>query len=120
MTGIKALDKLLTQYGIREKEGADAFQRVCTLQGGDVRLQTLKLPFCFYTLIHSAPTWRSLTVHSFYLPYRKQRLASFLIDEHGCVIEQVFYQRENKYVEACKKVMGKIKLLYQKHTHLAA
>lgn len=119
MTGIKALDKLLKDFGFLAEEGKDEFQRVTRYQGKDEKLATAKMPFCFYRLLESMPEGRSFRLHSFYLPYKKQRLAAFLVDEQGHIVEKVFYQRDRLYVEACHKVAAKLCSFYQQHSQAA-
>ena len=111
-TGLKTIDGLIERFGISAAETHDAFQHVLCLQGGDKRAIALKLPFCFYQKLSSLPKSRMITLHQFYLPHRKARLASFLINEHGQVIEQVYYQRDAKHVKACKKLQSFVEQFY--------
>ncbi len=101
-SGIKAIDKLLKTYGLAHQEGCDPFQSLTLLHGGDKRATTMKLPWCMYEKVMQRPVSARLTYHQLYLPYRKARLASFLIDEKGEVIEQVYYQRDARMVAACR------------------
>ncbi|NVK56167.1 MAG: hypothetical protein HWE26_11155 [Alteromonadaceae bacterium] len=111
-TGLKTIDSLIARFGVRADEYHDAFQNVLLLHGGDKRAVALKLPFCFYQKLSNLPKSRMITLHQFYLPHRKARLASFLIDERGQVIEQVYYQRDSKYVKACKKLQMLVQQTY--------
>ncbi|MDC8831211.1 hypothetical protein [Alteromonas gilva] len=111
-TGLKTIDSLIERFGICAGETHDAFQNVLCLHGGDKRAVALKLPFCFYHKLAHLPKSRMITLHQFYLPHRKARLASFLIDERGQVIEQVYYQRDSKYVKACKKLQSLVQHVY--------
>ncbi|RDV27383.1 hypothetical protein DXV75_04960 [Alteromonas aestuariivivens] len=111
-TGLKTLDKLIEQHGIRVMEGQDELQSVVYLQGGDRRAVSMKLPFCFYRVIMSKPVSSVIKLHQVYLPYRRARLASFLVDEKGRVMEQVYYQRDSRYVRACRSIQ---KLVAQAH-----
>ncbi|GGF81547.1 hypothetical protein [Alteromonas lipolytica] len=119
-TGLKTIDNLVQRFGISVGEGHDAFQQVLKLSGGDSRAMTMKLPFCFYQIIANLPVSRRLSLHQFYLPHRKARLASFLIDEKGRIVEQVYYQRDSKYVQACKKLQGLVQQSYLKDWAAAA
>ena len=119
-TGLKTIDNLIERFGISVGEGHDAFQQVLDLYGGDSRATTMKLPFCFYQIIANLPVNRRLSLHQFYLPHRKARLASFLIDENGQIIEQVYYQRDRKYVKACKKLQSLVQCHYLKGWATAA
>ena len=101
-TGVKAVDQLIVKHGIMSCPGYDTFQRRMCLTGGDKRADTL--PFCMYTKISHAPLSRYFTVHHFYLPSNKGKLASFLFDEKGVLIEQVYYQRVTRWVKVCKKL----------------
>ncbi|QJR79412.1 hypothetical protein CA267_000670 [Alteromonas pelagimontana] len=69
-TGIKALDKLVSRHGIRTEEGSDGFQTLLRLNGGDKRLSTLNLPYCFYQRVVNLPRSRSVVLHQIFLPYR--------------------------------------------------
>ena len=119
MTGIKALDKLLQDFGFRDAEGKDAFQWVIHFQGKDERLATSKMPFCFYRFLNAMPETQLYRLHSFYLPYKKQRLAAFLIDNEGHIVEKVFYQRDRAYVDACHRLAAKLHTFYQQHSQAA-
>lgn len=119
-TGLKTIDNLIERFGISVGEGHDAFQQVIDLYGGDSRAVSLKLPFCFYQIIANLPVNRRLSLHQFYLPHRKARLASFLIDESGHIIEQVYYQRDSKYVKACKKLQSLVQQNYLRNWVAAA
>lgn len=119
-TGLKTIDNLIERYGIVKSEGHDDFQQVVTMFGGDSRAATMKLPFCFYQIIANLPVSRRLSLHQFYLPHRKVRLASFLIGENGHIIEQVYYQRDSKYVKACKKLQMLVQRDYLKEWATAA
>ena len=101
-TGIKSVDTLITKYGILVSPGADEFQRRVRLTGGDERANNL--PFCMYQKVAHAPLSKCFNVHHFYLPSHKGKLASFLFDEKGNLIEQVYYQRVARWVKVCRKL----------------
>ena len=103
-TGIKAIDKLISTYGLYVHEGKDTFQSVTRLHGGDARAEKMKLPWCMFQKVMQKPVSSSLTYHQFFLPHRQHRLASFLVDEKGNIIEQVFYLRDCKGVKASRKL----------------
>lgn len=109
-TGIKAIDNLIIRYGLYNAEGKDPFQSVTRLHGGDTRAATLKLPWCMFQKVMQRPVSAQLTYHQYYLPHRKQRLASFLVDEKGEIIEQVFYLRDGKGVKACRKIQAMLQV----------
>ena len=101
-TGVKAIDQLISKHGIMADLGYDSFQRRARLTGGDQRANAL--PFCMYKKVVSAPLSRSFTVHHFYMPGNKGKLASFLFDEKGELIEQVYYQKIARWVKVCRKL----------------
>lgn len=104
ITGIKALDNLITKFGIETGVTQNDFQRGIELKSQDRRAVLMKLPYCFYTKIMALEESETVLLHQFALPYRNARLASFLVNQQGQIIEQVYYQRDSKYVIACKKV----------------
>lgn len=112
-TGVKAIDKLIATNGLQTDYVDNAFQRVMVLHGADGRIATWKLPWCMYNKIMAYSAGERLFLHVFYLPYRKARLASFLVDERGNVIEQVDYLRERKMVEAIQKLRRMLEMQYQ-------
>lgn len=103
-TGLKTVDSLIEHYGIRVQEGKDASQALMALRGGDMRINAMRLPYCIVQKIMGLPAHRMLKLHQWYLPHKKAKLAAFLIDEKGSIIEQVYYQRDAKHVHACRKV----------------
>ena len=109
-TGVKAVDELLSKHGILTESGFDDFQRRARLLGGDERANSL--PFCMYQKIMNAPMSHFFTVHHFYMPGTKNRLASFLFDAKGQLVEQVYYQRVVRWVNVCRK----LQVLVQKHS----
>lgn len=119
-TGLKTIDDLILRHGIKTDESQDTFQQVMCWSGNDPRAAHYKLPFCFYQLITNLPTTQSVTLHHFYLPHRKARLASFLINAQGKIIEQVFYQRDAKYVKASKKLQALVQRAYLATSSVAA
>lgn len=119
-TGIKAIDKLIDKYGFLVDEGRDEFQQVSIMFGEDPRIQTMKLPYCFYREIASAPLFKRFVLHQLFLPHRKTRFASFLLDEDGQLVEQVYYLRDAKGVKACKKVQEAIAQVYASNHEVMA
>lgn len=101
-TGVKAVDQLIEKFGILSSPGQDQFQRLTSLFGGDKRANTL--PFCMYQKVMSAPVSQRFTVHQFYLPYKKSKLASFLFNEKGELIEQVYFTKMSRMVNVCRKL----------------
>ena len=101
-TGVKAVDELLSKHGILTESGFDDFQRRARLPGGDERANSL--PFCMYQKITNAPMSHFFTVHHFYMPGNKGKLASFLFNEKGQLIEQVYYQKVARWVQVCRKL----------------
>jgi len=116
-TGIKAVDQLLTKHGILVEEGFDTFQKRARLTGGDSRANTL--PFCMYQKVAYAPLSRNFIVHHFYMPGNKGKLASFLFDEKGTLIEQVYYQKVSRWVQVCRKLQQLVQMP-NADVHLAA
>lgn len=102
MTGTKSIDQLIQRYGILSKPGKDPLQRLTYLCGGDKGANAL--PYCMFNIIMNAPVSRRFTVHHFYHPTKKCRLATFLFDEKGQLIEQVYYAKVARWVELCRKL----------------
>lgn len=119
-TGIKMLDKLITQHGIRTQAGSDGFQTITVLHGGDKRAVSMGLPYCFYQRIMAMPVSHTVKLHQVFLPYRQARLASFLVDHKGHIVEQVYYQRDAKNVKACRKVQQMVGLAHLQQWQLVA
>ena len=101
-TGVKAVDQLIEQFGILSSPGENKFQRFSYLYGGDVRANSL--PFCMYQKVMNAPVSHRFSVHHFYLPHKKCKLASFLFNEKGELIEQVYYPKASRMVVVCRKL----------------
>lgn len=101
-TGNKSVDQLIAKHGILSTPGVNEFQRRVRLTGGDERANSL--PFCMYQKVAYAPLSQFFSVHHFYLPSHKGKLASFLFDEKGNLIEQVYYQRVARWVKVCRKL----------------
>lgn len=112
-TGIKALDKLLTAQGIITSPGSTGFQSVTELRPADPKVVDLKLPFCMYQKVMMLPAGRRVRYHHFYMQHRQCRLASYLVNEEGDIVEQVFFQRDVKSVAACKKLAMMIRKRYK-------
>ena len=107
-TGIKAVDQLISKHGIMAEFGSDTFQRRSRLTGGDERANGL--PFCMYQKVVHAPLSHQFTVHHFYMPGNKGKLASFLFNEKGQLIEQVYYQKVARWVEVCRKLQQLVQM----------
>jgi len=105
-TGVKAVDQLIDRFGILSGPGEDQFQRFSYLFGGDKRANTL--PFCMYQKVMSAPVSRRFAVHHFYLPHKKCKLASFLFNEKGELIEQVYFTKMSRMVNVCRKLQQRV------------
>ncbi len=103
-SGVKAVDNLIEKYGFLTKEGKNPFQTVMTLFGQDDRLTSMKMPYCFFRILSDAKLSEKFSMHHLYLPHRKARLASFLVNSAGDICEQVYYVRDAKGVKVCKKV----------------
>ncbi|WP_218397184.1 hypothetical protein [Alteromonas lipotrueae] len=101
-TGVKAVDQLIEKFGILSSPGQDKFQRLTHLFGGDKRADSL--PFCMYQKVMGAPVSRRFTVHHFYLPYKNCKLASFMFNEKGELIEQVYFTKMSRMVNVCRKL----------------
>tara|TARA_Y100000780_G_scaffold142091_1_gene128352 strand:+ start:105 stop:443 length:339 start_codon:yes stop_codon:yes gene_type:complete len=101
-TGIKAVDQLISKHGIMAEFGSDTFQRRSRLTGGAERANGL--PFCMYQKVVHAPLSHQFTVHHFYMPGNKGKLASFLFNEKGQLIEQVYYQKVARWVGSVQKI----------------
>ena len=101
-TGVKAVDQLIQKFGILSSPGQDKFQRLTYLFGGDKRADSL--PFCMYQKVMGAPVSRRFTIHHFYLPHKNCKLASFMFNEKGELIEQVYFTKMSRMVNVCRKL----------------
>ena len=119
-TGIKALDKLLTAQGIKLSPGSNGFQSVTELRPADPKVVDLKLPYCMYQKVMMLPPGSRLKYHHFYLQHRQCRLASYMVDDNGNIVEQVFYQRDTRSVAACKKLATLLQKRYRMQEREAA
>ena len=116
-TGIKAVDQLILKHGILNELGSNTFQRRSRLTGGDERANGL--PFCMYQKVVNAPVSHQFTVHHFYMPGNKGKLASFLFNEKGQLIEQVYFQKVARWVQVCRKLQQLVQVP-QSDMHMAA
>lgn len=125
-TGLKSIDQLIARYSIclPYEQGIvvdNPFQKTTTLYGQDHRLAFMNLPYCMYKILSEASEGESFTLHRFYLPHKKGvRFATYLLDEHGEMIESVCYQRNAKYSSAFKVLRGEIKAHYKINSSFAA
>ena len=107
-TGLKTIDNLISSFGIRTEEGVDKSQSLMTFLGGDFRVNTVKMPFCIMQKILQAPHHQEFRLLQWFLPHKGVRLASFLINDAGNIVEQVYFQRDAKHVEACRRLQKKV------------
>ena len=112
-TGLKTIDNLIHSFGVRTEEGEDKSQSLTTFCGGDFRVNTVKMPFCIMQKILQTPQEKQLRLLQWFLPHKQARLASFLIDESGAVIEQVYFQRDARHVEACRRIQKMVSRTYR-------
>ena len=105
---LKRLISFISKHGIMAEFGSDTFQRRSRLTGGDERANGL--PFCMYQKVVHAPLSHQFTVHHFYMPGNKGKLASFLFNEKGQLIEQVYYQKVARWVEVCRKLQQLVQM----------
>ena len=103
-TGIKALDTVIQRWGISAEEVSNAFQTSTHLTGRDPRALRMGLPHCIIQEIGRHKHAENLSLHQFYLPHRKAKLACFVTDMQGKVLERVYYGHERKYWRASEKV----------------
>lgn len=105
-TGIKQLDRYVSRLGITQDPVNNQLQKGFRIYANDPRLRSLMLPYCMHRLCLELRGSESLILHTFYLPYRpsRTRLASFLLDEQGNIIEQVYFQRQFRYINASKAI----------------
>ena len=114
-TGLKTIDAMITRFGVRVDEGQDESQSLMMLQGGDHRVHAMRVPYCIFQKIQSFATQRTLKLHQWFLPNKKGRLATFLIDEAGNIVEQVYYPRDSRHVAACRKIQLIVEKAQRKH-----
>lgn len=112
-TGLKSIDNLISSFGVRTEEGADKSQSLTTFFGGDFRASSNKMPFCIMQKILQAPQDKQFRLLQWFLPHKQARLASFLIDETGTVVEQVYFQRDARHVEACRRIQKMVNRIYR-------
>lgn len=112
-TGLKTIDNLIRSFGVRTEEGADKSQSLTTFAGGDFRVNSVKMPHCIMQKILQAPQDKQFRLLQWFLPHKQARLASFLIDESGTVVEQVYFQRDARHVEACRRIQKTVARTYR-------
>jgi hypothetical protein len=108
-TGIKQLDKVIAKRGITTEPTHNEFQSSMRLFGKDNRLKTLNLPPCMANIVCNLKDGESVTLHRFYLAYKENspRLAFFLTDEDGRIVERVYFLRKTLYQHASANI-GKL------------
>lgn len=119
-TGLKTVDNLIRTFGIRTRNGADKSQSLVTLSSADERLASMRIPFCMMQKILSLPQNRSLRFHQWYLPHKGAKLACFLIDEEGRIVEQVYFQRDTKHVNAARKLQQMVEQAHRSQYEMTA
>lgn len=105
-TGIKQLDQVIAKRGISDGPIDNEFQSSLRLYRKDNRLKTLNLPLCMSRVICSLRYDESVILHRFYLAYRNNapRLAFFLTDNDGQIIERVYFLRHARYIGASASI----------------
>ncbi|WP_026375135.1 hypothetical protein [Aestuariibacter salexigens] len=107
-SGLNVIDKLVAKYGL-SLNGNNPFKAVTKLSKEQADSASLNLPYCMYNKVKSLTPHDDATLIRFFLPDRHARLAAFLI-VNGHIVEQVYYQRDKKYVTACKKIQRELDL----------
>lgn len=102
MTGLKHIDKLIQKYGINAVGDDSVFMRRRKLTQVDA--STYKLPFCFFRQVEALQGGQSLWCYTFNVPDKKQKFASYLVNERREIIDQVYYPRDHRSVRACEKL----------------
>ena len=103
-TGIKALDAVIARWGINSVETDNAFQMALPIRGRDPRVLSMKLPYCIVQEIGRHTKAETLTLHQFFVPHKKAKLACFVTDHEGNILERVYYGHDRKYWNASAKV----------------
>ena len=103
-TGIKALDTAVNRWGISGFEADNAFQFALPISGRDQRVLKMNLPYCIVKEIGRHKEIEDLTLHQFFVPHKKARLACFVTDSQGNILERVYYGRDRKYWHASAKL----------------
>lgn len=103
-TGIKALDEVINRWGINGEVADNAFQFAMPICGRDQRVLKMNLPYCIVREVGRHKQMTELTLHQFYVPHKKAKLACFVTDSQGKILERVYYGRDRKYWHASAKV----------------
>ncbi|MCC2616608.1 hypothetical protein LJ739_10175 [Aestuariibacter halophilus] len=105
-TGIKALDNCIAKWGISLQADTDnPLQQITPLTGRDPRALRMGLPHCILQAIGRQSQDRTVYLHRFTAVYKQSRLLCAVVDEHGQVLEKVYYPRDRKSVQACDIIM---------------
>lgn len=118
-TGIKAVDNLIVRYGIQPQPSISDFQRVTILNSQNAYGAGLGLPYCMQQALQRVPATHQLYLHQFYLPYRAQRLASYLVTDEGQLLEQVWYVKDHKYQNAARIIGRRVMSSYLQRANAA-
>lgn len=103
-TGIKALDTVITRWGIHGSDVDNDFQQALTISGRDPRVLKMDLPYCIIREIGRHKLPEQLMLHRFSVPHKKARLACFVTDMEGNILEKVYYGHDRRYWQASEKV----------------
>lgn len=119
-TGIKALDTVINRWGINGHEADNAFQVATYVSGRDPRVLKMNLPHCIIQEIGRHKPITGLILHQFFVPHKKGKLACFVTDLRGKVLERVYYGHDRKYWKASEKVAAALSQAIVDEQQLAA
>ncbi|MBN7827376.1 hypothetical protein [Bowmanella dokdonensis] len=80
----------------------------------------MQLPYCILQQINLHSPGTPLLLHRFYVPYKEQRLACFVTDLQGNVLERVFYGKDRRYWQASQVIEKALCVAIRKELRLAA
>lgn len=99
---LKSIQKLMSKYGINALADDTPFLQRRHLVRVDAL--TCQLPFCFVRRIEALKPGRSLWCYTVTNPAKKEKLALFLVDQSKEIVDQVYYPRDYRGIQTCKKI----------------
>ena len=112
-TGMATIDNAIAKFGLTHQPIENEFQSVVQCFGGETpALRSVNLPFCINQFLFNAPLYSQWLLHQFELPKTNKKLACFITDLNGNVVERVYYQNSRKYYDACDKLVNRVSSLF--------
>lgn len=113
-TGMATLDNAINKFGLTHEPINNEFQSVTQCFGGETpALNSVNLPFCINQFLYNAPLYSQWLLYCFELPKANKKLACFITDMEGNIVERVYYQNSRKYYDACDKLLNNVSALFQ-------